>query len=258
MWNVLIVQWCPTLCNPMDWSLPGSPVHGILQARNTGVGSHSLLQWIFLTQGLNPGLLHCRQIPYFLSLSWPLLIPKYHIESEVAQSCPTLCDPMDCSLRLLHLWDSPGKNTGVGCHFLLQEIFPTQGLNLGLRIAGRRFIIWATREVHILIPAFMTIQLAITLYEGLKTTPIWFFSINLISVPGRHSLLRKRCYHTQDLILCARPHNGMLIGNQLASLWRLGSFWVLTVQSSWKYLEPCVCFGTLANVWIGGKQARDE
>ena len=31
-----------------------------------------------------------------------------------------------------HEMDSPGKNTGVGCHFLLQEIFPTQGLNLGL------------------------------------------------------------------------------------------------------------------------------
>ena len=34
--------------------------------------------------------------------------------------------------RLLYPWDSPGKNTGVGCHFLLQGIFPTQGLNLGL------------------------------------------------------------------------------------------------------------------------------
>ena len=31
--------------------------------------------------------------------------------------------------RLLCPWDSPGKNTGVGCHFLLQEIFPIQGLN---------------------------------------------------------------------------------------------------------------------------------
>ena len=30
--------------------------------------------------------------------------------------------------RLLHLWNSPGKNTGVGCPFLLQRIFPTQGL----------------------------------------------------------------------------------------------------------------------------------
>ena len=34
--------------------------------------------------------------------------------------------------RLLYPWDSPGKNTGVGCHFLLQQIFPTQGSNPGL------------------------------------------------------------------------------------------------------------------------------
>ena len=34
--------------------------------------------------------------------------------------------------RLFHPWDFPGKNTGVGCHFLLQKIFPTQGLNPGL------------------------------------------------------------------------------------------------------------------------------
>ena len=55
-------------------------------------------------------------------------------ESEVAQLCPTLCNSMDSSpTRLLRPWDFPGKNTGVGCHFLLQEIFPTQGLNLGLQ-----------------------------------------------------------------------------------------------------------------------------
>ena len=35
-------------------------------------------------------------------------------------------------IRLLHSWDFPGKNTEVGCHFFLQEIFPTQGLNPGL------------------------------------------------------------------------------------------------------------------------------
>ena len=33
---------------------------------------------------------------------------------------------------LLHLWDFPGKSTGVGCHFLLQRLFPTQGSNPGL------------------------------------------------------------------------------------------------------------------------------
>ena len=55
------------------------------------------------------------------------------MKSEVAQSCPTLCDPMDCSLtRFLCPWDFPGKNTGVDCHFLLQGIFPTQGWNPGL------------------------------------------------------------------------------------------------------------------------------
>ena len=36
------------------------------------------------------------------------------------QSCPTLCDPIDGSPWGSHPWDSPGKNTGVGCHFLLQ------------------------------------------------------------------------------------------------------------------------------------------
>ena len=36
------------------------------------------------------------------------------------QSCPNLCDPIDGSHQAPHPWDSPGKNTGVGCHFLLQ------------------------------------------------------------------------------------------------------------------------------------------
>ena len=40
--------------------------------------------------------------------------------------------PWTVPARLLYPWDFPGKITGVGCHFLLQGIFPTQGLNLGL------------------------------------------------------------------------------------------------------------------------------
>ena len=47
----------------------------------------------------------------------------------VAQLCLTLCDPELQPARLLCPWDLPGKNTGVGCHSLLQGIFPTQGLN---------------------------------------------------------------------------------------------------------------------------------
>ena len=66
--KVLAAQSCLTLCDIMDWSPLGSSVHGILQAR--------ILEWaaipfsrgsIFLTQGLNPHLLHCRWILYCLS-----------------------------------------------------------------------------------------------------------------------------------------------------------------------------------------------
>ena len=50
-----------------------------------------------------------------------------------AQSYLTLCNPMDCSPPGFSVpGDSPGKNTGVGCHNLLQGIFPTQGSNPGL------------------------------------------------------------------------------------------------------------------------------
>ena len=63
----LIAQSCPTLCNTMDCSPPGSSVHGDSPGKNTGVGCHALLQGIFLTQGSNPDLLHCRQILYHLS-----------------------------------------------------------------------------------------------------------------------------------------------------------------------------------------------
>ena len=51
-----VTRLYPTLCNPMDCSLPGSSVHEIFPGKNTGVGSLSLLQGIFPTQGLNPHL----------------------------------------------------------------------------------------------------------------------------------------------------------------------------------------------------------
>ena len=55
--KVLVTQSCPTLCDTMDCSPPGSSVHGTSPGRNTGVGCHALLQEIFLTQGYNPCLL---------------------------------------------------------------------------------------------------------------------------------------------------------------------------------------------------------
>ena len=65
--RVLVAQSCLTLCDPMDYSPPGSSVHEILQARILTPGHHCLLQGIFPIQGLNPDLLHCKQILYQLS-----------------------------------------------------------------------------------------------------------------------------------------------------------------------------------------------
>ena len=60
----LVAQSFLTLCDPMDcslcpWNSPG---------KNTGVGFHSLCQGIILTKDSNPGLMHCRQVLYWLSL----------------------------------------------------------------------------------------------------------------------------------------------------------------------------------------------
>ena len=61
-----VAQSCLTLCNPMDCSPPDSSVHGIFQASIREQVAISF-SGIFLTQCLNPGLLHCRQILYHLS-----------------------------------------------------------------------------------------------------------------------------------------------------------------------------------------------
>ena len=63
----LAAQLCPTLCDPVDCSPPGSSIHGDSPGKNTGVGCHALLQGILPTQGSKPGFLHCRQILYHLN-----------------------------------------------------------------------------------------------------------------------------------------------------------------------------------------------
>jgi len=71
---------------PRPWDSPG---------KNTGVGCH-----------------------------FPLQCVKVKSESEVAQSCPTLSDPMDWQpTSLLRPWDFPGKSAGVGCHCLLHDLY---------------------------------------------------------------------------------------------------------------------------------------
>ena len=69
-WTVATRLLCP-------WNSPG---------KNTGVGSHSLLQGIFLTQGLNLGLLHCMQILYNLSHKGSPQLPGMHVKLQRTSS----------------------------------------------------------------------------------------------------------------------------------------------------------------------------
>ena len=74
------------------------------------------------------------QIPRRRPGAWDPLLPFLFSPlrvCSVAQSCPTLCDPMTYSPPGICPWDFPGENTGVGCHFLW-GIFPTQGSNPSL------------------------------------------------------------------------------------------------------------------------------
>ena len=64
------------------------------------------------------------------------------------QLCPTLCDPMDCSTPGSVHGDSPSKNDGMGCHALLQKIFPTQDWSQVSCTEGGFFTIWAPREAQ--------------------------------------------------------------------------------------------------------------
>ena len=68
----LVAQSCLTLCNSMEYSPPGSSVHGDSPGKNTGVGCHALLQGIFPTQGSNPSLL---RLLHWQTGSSPLVPP---------------------------------------------------------------------------------------------------------------------------------------------------------------------------------------
>ena len=85
------LQSCPTLCDPIVGSPPGSPVLGILQART--------LEWVAIS----------------FSNAWKWKV-KVKLLSRVWLWRPHGLQPT----RLLHAWDFPGKSTGVGCHCLLQ------------------------------------------------------------------------------------------------------------------------------------------
>ena len=89
-----VAQSCLTRSDPMDCSLPGSSIHGIFRA--------TVLEWGAIAFSPIVKQLYSNVVSHFSRILLRLLL------------CPG---------------DSPGKNSGVGCHFLLQGIFPTQRSN---------------------------------------------------------------------------------------------------------------------------------
>ena len=97
------LQSCPTLCNPIDGSPPGSPVPGILQART--------LEWVAIS----------------FSNAW-----KWKMKVKSLSRVWLLVTPWTAAHQALCPWDFPGKSTGVGCHCLLlrsSQILGTPTLN---------------------------------------------------------------------------------------------------------------------------------
>ena len=107
-----VAQSYLTLCNPMDCSLPGCSVHGILQAR--------VLEWGAIA------------FSNLANICWTGQPQKVCACAQLLHLSPTLCNSMELQepARLLCPWDYPDKNTGVGYHALPQGIFLTQGANL--------------------------------------------------------------------------------------------------------------------------------
>ena len=83
-------------------------------------------EWGFAENGYMPVY---GWVPLLITRNYHSIVNLLCVCAKLLQLCLTLCDPMD---RVLCPWDSPGKNTGVDCHTLLQGIFLTQGSNLSL------------------------------------------------------------------------------------------------------------------------------
>ena len=159
--KVKVAQSCPTLCDPLNYTIPGSFVHGILQAR--------ILEWIavpffrefsqprdqtqvsliaggfFIIWATSEALYMC----VYVCVCVCVCVTWKKVKLLLAQSCLTLWDPMNCS--------SPGSSVhGISQARILEWIaIPFSRRSYQPRdqswvscIAGRFFTIWATREAR--------------------------------------------------------------------------------------------------------------
>ena len=125
-----VAQLGLTLCNPMDYSPPGSSIHGDFPGKNTRVGCHVLFQGILPTQGLNPGLPHCRWILYHLShLRSPRTLERIAYPFSRGTSQPKNRTRVSCIADNSLPAELPGKpdfyNGFPQSDITLRHLFPT-------------------------------------------------------------------------------------------------------------------------------------
>ena len=147
--------------------------------------------------------------------------------SVVTQLCSTLCNP---TARLLHPCDSPGKNTGVGWHFLLQLIFPTQESNPDLLHCRHTF--WATREDFFLVKWLSKILTCFSFLELVLGESVCFLHIESFYFNGYQSL-SGICFSNVFLILW------------LIHLFSNSVFWSTEIFNFYKVL-----FSTFFLIWV--------
>ena len=148
--KVLVVQLCPTLCDPWTvahqaslsmgfskyWSGLRCPLPGDFPNSDIQPASLCLLHWQASSLPLTPP-------------GKPLI--RCNTNMLVAKLCPTLqCHGVQPA-RLLCPWNSPGKNTGVGCHFLLHGIF--QSLELNPSLLHCRRMLYLNDQMKIFLPS---------------------------------------------------------------------------------------------------------
>ena len=126
----------------------------------------------------------------------------------VAKSCPTFASPWTVTTGLLCSWDFPGKNTRVGCHFLLQETFQNQKSNPYLLHCRRILYHWATRDTYIDVthckmpwePGTGVLG-SITIISAQSQNILCSWSLNRVGCVGGFISVHKpyydRCFHSE-------------------------------------------------------------
>ena len=112
--NAKLLQSCPTLCDPIDGSPPGSTVPGILQAR--------ILEWVAIS----------------FSNAW-----KRKVKVKSLSCVRLLVTPWTAAYQVPPSMDFPGKSTGVGCHCLLQRKHWVTAFFLSHEYRKKWFPLWS-------------------------------------------------------------------------------------------------------------------